>query len=674
MTILLTGCPFCNSNFMLLNTERSEGECVVCGKNQKFTPEQIADAETKRDRLSEKYLGRLEKAYNDRDQEKMASLAAEVADAGISSWYAWFCVGWSDLQEGKIGSAFDDFKLAALFIEEEDFDEFYELAMDAVLESIENAAKEDKNWSTEDTTLVDFTGTLFERFEHLCEMDFMCDLMLRLGTLSDSITSAGMGASLIKEIMMIVMDYMSGNTYVLDHQNLLNNAKSSVESIDARMQEMAQDGSMAPNLVKIWGPGFAEFLQMLIEGEDAMVAEYSDEDLLMLCDYWGVNDYEDVFGLLQNAFEFHVGYVMSGKRNKGILKKRDKALKDYQEAFKRPLVEGLTNDSESSDLDYDRICPDCGKYLKADENGLMVCECGFKSRIVTDDIDELPENVPELVLMAKKALQDRDPRMLNNIGERILEFDEKNWYGFFSLAASCIIDQQLSEAIMLLAQACENLTEKDRKEFRDGTVEMLGRALTEVNDPEQNMVSIFVTTFYEALDNSVAKNCNIPMGLLRRMKQGTYDTSVKGFMATLMIDPTLSHEIANSTSLKHLRSVCSEVSELLDGVDAGMNGIKKDEFGLKNDVITYSKTMHDLLDYAMRSIDGCIASCNDEKVGYMAGQWAADMEGYLDIASDLLEAFCFDPDAAYKPNSNTIMKSKHLIDKYLDRYMKNGSN
>ncbi|MBR4685415.1 MAG: hypothetical protein IKP04_02675, partial [Candidatus Methanomethylophilaceae archaeon] len=272
MTILLTKCPHCDSNFMLLNTDMSKGECVACGKEQAFNEKEISEAETRRDSLSEQYIGRLEKAYGDKDREKMSSLAEEVANAGISSWYAWFCVGWSDLQEGRTGPAFDDFKLAALFLDEENFDEFYELAMDAVLESIEDAAREDKDWSTEDTTLVDFTGALFERFEHLCEQDFMCDLILRLGTLSDSIETARMGASLIKEIMMIVMDYMSGNLFVEDRQNLLNNAKSSIDSVDEAMQAKAQDGSMAPNTVKIWGSGFSEFLQMLIDGGDKIVA------------------------------------------------------------------------------------------------------------------------------------------------------------------------------------------------------------------------------------------------------------------------------------------------------------------------------------------------------------------------------------------------------------------
>ena len=104
-----------------------------------------------------------------------------------------------------------------------------------------------------------------------------------------------------------------------------------------------------------------------------------------------------------------------------------------------------------------------------------------------------------------------------------------------------------------------------------------------------------------------------------------------------------------------------------------MDGIKKDETGMKDDVVTYSKTMHDLLSYMISGIDGRIGSSSEEKVGYMAGQWAAEKESYDELADVLFEAFCFDPDAAYKPNSNTIMKSKHGIDRYLDAYMRTKS-
>lgn len=667
MTILLTKCPHCDSNFMLLNTEMSKGECVACGKEQAFNEKEISEAETRRDSLSEQYIGRLEKAYGDKDREKMSSLAEEVANAGISSWYAWFCVGWSDLQEGRTGPAFDDFKLAALFLDEENFDEFYELAMDAVLESIEDAAREDKDWSTEDTTLVDFTGALFERFEHLCEQDFMCDLILRLGTLSDSIETARMGASLIKEIMMIVMDYMSGNLFVEDRQNLLNNAKSSIDSVDEAMQAKAQDGSMAPNTVKIWGSGFSEFLQMLIEGGDKIVAQYSDEEMFSLCEYWGVNDYEAVFGLLQNAFEFHLGFMMSGKRNKGIQKKRDKALSDYETAFRKPLDEGLTSEMEEGALDYDRICPDCGKYLIADEDGVIKCECGFKSRIATADIDDLPENVPELVMMGRKAFLDRDPKMLNNIGERILEFDENNWYGFVSLASSCAIDGQIGESIMLFTQASEHLDQKDRKEFRDCLLDILSESIMS-GDPDP-MSMMFMHVLFEALDRSPAKDCNISLALVDRVSKASFDDSVKGFQASMMVNPVFSFEIMHSTSLRHLKETCSKLLDLVDAIRTGNDSIKKDSSNLKQDVSDYVRTYNDLLRHMMSSIDGRTAGMNDEKIGYLAGHWAASMDAYSDMASKVNEAMFEDDDAPYNPKSNSIMKAKHAIDRFLDDYL-----
>ena len=669
MTLLLSKCPFCDSNFMLLNTEQSKGQCVLCGKDKQFDQSDIEKAESRRDSLMEKYIGRLEEAFANRDEEKMLKLAGEVAEEGISSWYAWFCVGWSDLQEGKTGQAFDDFNLAAYFLDEENYDEFYELTMDAVLTSLEDAAREGRQWSDENTSMVQFTGTMFERFESLTEQDFMSDLVLRIGTLSDSLDNALMGASLIKEVMMITLDYMSGNIYIVDQIDYLNNAKSAVDSIDAAMKERAQDGSMAPKTVEIWGSGFSEFLQMLIDGEGELLKDYGDVDLLMLSDYWNVNDYEDVFNLLQTAFDSHVGYMMSGKRNKGILKKRDTAVKGFLEALGRPLAEGIADSGEEVGEGYDRICPDCGKQLTADESGLMVCECGFKSRIVTDDIEDLPENVPELTIMGRKAFMDRDSRMLNNLGERILEFEQDNWHGFIFLAASCALDGQIGEAVMMVVQAAACVPTDDRKEFRDISVEILADGFAKNDDPEQNMASIFVTSLFEALDGSVLKDCGIPMAIIERMKDGEYITSVRGSLATLIIEPTLHHRIASTTSLITLKRDIASCVELLDAVDAGMKGIKKDAYGLRDDVSNYSKTMHDLFGYTISSIDSLIGASGEEKIGYLAGYWAANREGYDSIADTLIESLSFDPDSAYSPKSKAISKSKHGIDRYLDSYV-----
>ena len=669
MTALLTKCPFCQSNFMLLNTEVGKGECVVCGKTKVFSKEEITDAETRRDSISEAFIGRMEKAFNSKDYETMAKIAEEVANEGISSWYAWFCIGWSDLHEGKVTSAFEDFRLAVLFLDEENFDEFYELTMEAVLDSILEAAEKDEAWGDEETSLVEFTGTMFERFEHLCEDgDFMTDLMLRIDTLAEDIDRASTGGNLIKEIMMLVLDYLSGNTFVTDRQALLYNAKQAIEDVDAMMRFMAKDGSLPQNTIDIWGPGFVDLIDRLIAMGDKMEAEFSEDELLSLCDYWGLEDYLSVFNILQNAFEFHLGFMLSNGRNKGIEKKRDKALYDYEKAFRRPLDEGLTP-TEEGDVEFDQICPDCGKYLKADDSGLMVCECGFKSRIVTEAIMDLPENVLQLIPIGKKALEDKDPSVLNNVGERILEFEPENWYGFLFLAESCILDGELPEAVMLFSQASEHVTKDDAVILADIIVRDLGYIFGNMDDSDQHMSAVFLPVLFETINNSQIKDLNIPIRIIEKMMESDYDTALKAFGATVVIPPTFTFEILHHTGLNYQKYLCGMMVTLLEKVEDGVAGVKSDPENLKGEIDSYIKTNRDLFNHISAGIDSRTKDMDDERKGYLAGHWGANLSDYQQLVEKLTEAFSYDEDVVYKPNSNTILKSKHIIDTYLDSYM-----
>ncbi len=668
MTALLTNCPFCDSNFMLLNTEVGKGECVVCGKKKDFTKDEITDAETRRDSISETYVGRMEKIFNEGDYDKMAEIAEQVANEGISSWYAWFCIGWSDLHQGKVTSAFDDFRLAVLFLDEENFDEFYELTMDCVIDSIEAASKADEAWGDEETSLVEFTGTLFERFEHLCEDgDFMTDLMLRLDTLADDIDKASTGGNLIKEIMMLVLDYMSGNTFVTDRQTLLYNAKQAIEDIDA-MMNLLHDDSLPANTLKIWGPGFVDLLDRMILMGDKMEEEFSEEELLSLCDYWMVEDYLSVFNILQNAFEFHLGFMLSNGRNKGIEKKRDKALADYEKAFRRPLDEHLTVEEEG-DIEFDRICPDCGKYLKADDDGLMRCECGFKSRIVTQNIKDLPSNVPQLIQIGKKALEDSDPSMLNDVGERILEFEADNWYGFMFLAESCILDEEIPEAVMLYSQASEHLGKDDAEIYSERVIQQLGSIFGNMTDSEQHMASVFLPVLFENIHNSFAKDKDISLRIIDRMCDSEYDDSNKAFGATVIIAPVFTFEILNHTGLNHQKDMCARMVKLLDKVEEGMNSLKKDPHNQKDSIIAFVRTNKDLFNHLIHGIEKRTEGLDEERKGYLSGYWGANIAQYQELIQNLTEAFSFDDETVYKPNSNSILKSKHIIDSFLDSYM-----
>ncbi len=668
MTILMTPCPFCSSAFMMLETDTRQGQCAQCGKSKMFSDQEIEAAESLRDRLCEKYNGRLQEAYESKDYAKMASLVEEVAMAGISSWYAWFCIGWYDLHEGNTGTAFDDFKLAAMFLDEENFDEFYELTMGAVLDSIEDTIQKDEDWMKEDTTLVEFTGTLFDRFDHLCEDgDFVCDLMLRLGT--TEIKTAVMGGNLIKEIMMIVIDYFSGNTFIPDHQTLLNNAIYSAETIDSQMQDMAQDGTLPPNIVKIWGSGFIEYLETIRNYEDGVMERYSEEDAITLSEYWSFNDYETVFSLFQSSFQYHMGYVMSGKRNKGIMKKRDKALDDYSKAFIRPLEEGLTDQDSEYEEDYDRICPDCGKPLTADGSGLIQCECGFKSRIVTDDINNLPENVPELIIMGRKAYEEKDPVMLNNIGERILEFDQENWFGFLTLSSACAADGELAECMMLAVQACEALPQDAVEEFSDRVVDEIGSAMLAVEDQDDMLAGVVIPPFYEAVENSPAKDAGIPMRLVGKLSEGTFDRTAKGFLAAMIFYPTIVYEFTANGSLRHIKEVSEALIVLADRILEGVKAIKNDDSGLKTDTLDVAAVYKELLGYLVQAIDSRTADMGDEKIGYMAGYWKANKDRYEEMVSKLADSFTLD--GSPKTTSDKAMKkSKGVIDAFLLAYSK----
>ncbi|MBO4568881.1 MAG: hypothetical protein J5674_02750, partial [Candidatus Methanomethylophilaceae archaeon] len=93
MTLLLTRCNGCGKNFMLADTEDLCGTCFLCGRERGFSKEEISQAETERDRLSEKYVDRMQKAYDEKDPEAVAALAEEAATKGVSSWFAWFFIG-----------------------------------------------------------------------------------------------------------------------------------------------------------------------------------------------------------------------------------------------------------------------------------------------------------------------------------------------------------------------------------------------------------------------------------------------------------------------------------------------------------------------------------------------------------------------------------------------------
>ena len=665
MTVLLTRCPFCDSNFMLLDTEEATGRCVTCSKTKEFTADEISKAETERDAMAEKYIAPLEKAYGNKDIPELMKLTKDVAEKGVSSWYAWYCVGWCDLHEGRTGTAFDDFKIAVLFLDEENFDEFYELVMDATLTSLEERTSKGETWSTEDTSIVDFTSALSDRFEHLYDEDFMCDLLLRLGTVAESLKDAAMGADIVKEITMMVIDYLSSNLYVMDLVSVLNNAKASVADIGAAMEKMAGDGSMTPNLVKIWCPGVIELYDLLLDIYDRMIVDYSDDDLIKLCEYWAVNDFDGIFNVIQNIFEFHLKYIVSNRHNKGILKKRDQALKDYEESFRRPLAEGLASE-EGPVEEYDRICPDCGKPLTADGDGLVRCGCGFKSRVVTAEIDDLPEDIQKLTVMGRRAFDEKNPKDLNNIGEKILGLKNDEWHGFAFIAASCMLDGEICESAMMVSQAVGALPKGDEEEFAGYATEIITSVFGGPVDESQEHFGMFVSILYGQLADSPAEACDLPMRIIGKAKESAFDDSSAGSIAVGMVMPTLTYEFMRNPDLQRQREICKELQAFDGRIAEGNASIKKDDTGLKSYVDNVVRTHSDLLGYLVMGMDSRMK--DPGSMGFLAGRWTSEREAYRALVEALSDAFIEAEDENYNPKSKHILKAKHAVDRYLDSY------
>ena len=666
MTSLLTDCPFCESNFMLLDTRTKKGVCVICNKSKELDDNEIAAAEARRDSLSEKYMGRFEKAFSEKDYPKLAELTKEVLEEGISSWYAWTCMGCSDLHDKKFSNAMQDFSIAILFLDEENFDEFYEILMDAIIDSLLESAGADEPWGDSDASLVDLTGTLFERFEHLCDYDLITDLMLRLSAMAADIESGVTCVNLMKEIVSISMDYLSANIFIADRQDMLNYAVAAIEELDA-MVGILHDENLNPTQAEMIGPGFVEFLNMINAKESEIMSAYSEDQLLTFCDYWAENDYSEIFNLMDLAFESHLGAMTSNGRNKGMVKKRDKALEDFYREFTKPLKEGLVDEYKDY-IEYDKICPDCGKYLIADDNGLMVCECGFRSRVVTKSILDLPENVPELIALGKEALNESDPAKLNNIGERILEFDHDCWLGYAFLAESCLMDGEIPESVMLFGQAADALKEEDADEFSEMIVMDLGRTLGNLDTPDKQFVFVFLPSFLDFLAESPAKDRDIPMRMLDVVCEQDIKDADSAIGALLSIIAIFHFCLGRLTDLNDINDLCHTVLDRLKIVQDAISSVKRDPNNVKAECDSSVKTYTDLIEYLsngieIRSLDTDISSVSD--------YWKGHMDEYNAMIGDLISAIISDG-KKYSKNSKEIQKSKHAIDSFLDSYMKAG--
>ncbi|MBR7006770.1 MAG: hypothetical protein IKH98_07825 [Candidatus Methanomethylophilaceae archaeon] len=497
MTLLLTRCDGCGENFMLADTEALDGTCYLCGRKRRFTKEEIGEAETERDRLSEKYVERMQKAYDEKDPRTVAELAKEAGKAGVSSWFAWFFIGWADMSEGKAADAFKDFELSVSFLDEENLDEFCDLVMDACLERLDKAVKDGELWLDTYEPLFGFDDALMERFGDVIEFRFVTELVSRMGFMEVGKDSEG--RVLAASIAYLAFVYAASDMYLPDHQDVMEAASGALESL------RSMDGPF--NETRTLAETMADAISRVSEMENAVCEEHED-CLDALCDHW--IDEDDGHGdVLMDVCEESLKFGISGRRNRGAKNKMDEALEKYRKLLNKAVAvaaeraDEMQDGPEDLENPYEGVyCPECGRFVPAGPGGLLECKCGFRGRAVTKAIEDLPDDLESLHKIAGEAYLNRDSEALNNVGEHILGFDGTDWRGCVSLAFSCALDGNLPIALDVLTPCMGHVDEKDAGEFAGKSLELISYGMANATREDDLMSIIPLETALRGLPDT----------------------------------------------------------------------------------------------------------------------------------------------------------------------------
>ena len=497
MTLLLTRCDGCGENFMLADTEALDGTCYLCGRKRRFTKEEIGEAETERDRLSEKYVERMQKAYDEKDPKTVAELAEEAGKAGVSSWFAWFFIGWADMSEGKAADAFKDFELSVSFLDEENLDEFCDLVMDACLERLDKAVKDGELWLDTYEPLFGFDDALMERFGDVIEFRFVTELIGRMGFLD--VSKDPEGRVLAASIAYLAFVYAASDMYLPDHQDVMEAASGALESLKSMDGPFNETRTLAETMV--------EAISRVSEMENAVCEEHED-CLGALCDHW--IDEDDGHGdVMMDICEEGLKYGVSGRRNRGAKNKMDKAVERYGKLLDEAVAvaaeraDEMQEGPEDPENPYEGVsCPECGRFVPAGPGGLLECRCGFRGRAVTKAIEDLPDDLESLHKIADEAYLNRDSEALNNVGEHILGFDGTDWRGCVSLAFSCALDGNLPIALDVLTPCMGHVDNKDANEFAGKSLELISHGMANASREDDLMSIIPLETALRGLPDT----------------------------------------------------------------------------------------------------------------------------------------------------------------------------
>ena len=670
MTLLLTSCAKCESNYMLVDSVNGDATCMLCGHSINMTIDEIRMAEDRRDSLAESYIGPMEEAYNAGDVEGMERLATEVVEEGVSSWYAWFCIGWLHLQTSMAETAMDDFKMALEFLDEENFDEFYELVSEHIVEHmVVSVCDYGEPWCDRPFLLSMLSSAIDERFPGLAEQDLFTRVFSmipeKMATADDSSC-----ARMISDIFTTAVDSMFTTPHPDTYIRNLDCAVSVVRSVGEGI-EGSGDGTIPPAACRIWTDEHAGLLETVRDAVATEVDGRDPEELDLFARHWLSTNMGDLTTKSVEMSNGNMGYLLSLGKNKGEKWKRDTALADLMDIYLDPLRTGEMSDGCEDMFTDGFTCPGCGTVMEESDEGLMVCPgCGRRSRCVTEAILDMPDDVDVLHRMFVESLDSDDAAYLNNLGEKLSEVEPEGWRGPMALARSCILDGEYGEALMLISECvrCPDISGDLDEVYRLTSLYVPVIISSAAFDEDMVIMLLVAPLLVSIMGCGLMESGPWPLDLLDALAGEDYRGTSCAVVALTISCSVFFLMSSEDRRMENQQMLASAICRLCAAIIGKAPSMDADpEFSCKA-VADMASSMAESFGMVRDELGSFMESYNGDRVQRLDDHWGGRDEELVEMLRELLSVIDVGDDPRPMSNRSRNMRTK-AVRKYLDRYL-----
>ncbi len=362
---------------------------------------------------------------------------------------------------------------------------------------------------------------------------------------------------------------------------------------------------------------------------------------------------------------------MSDGRNKGRKKKMDEALRKYEEIIRDALNDERLDAPEEEagegpGSEYaGRECPDCGKFIASGPGGILECGCGFRGRIVTPAIEELPEDIGELRGMAREALKGNDSELLNNLGERILDRDADEWLGNLAIGKSCVLDGNLSVAAVMISEGSSTLGKKGgADEFCDIAEEILAEGMANASAEDDLLSLIYLPSLIWNAEN-ISDRRFLEELIDRIMETGGMGNEVSIAVCALSMPRLMTFSMSGNPYLQAWESLCGKAMAIMGMAETRLKDPEVCPQTKSQDMAELKRNM-EFVSYLAGGISSRISGSSPEEMEALRKGWKGS-EKLLDLMDEIDAAVRWDE--SENPGPKEMAKAKRTADRVLDAYM-----